>query len=329
MTLLDTITTPASLLDSSWAQGAPLIVNYGAGVDSTAMLLGFIKLGIVPDLVMFADTGIEKPETYAYLDTMDAHLVANGFPTITRVMRPHSRPSKTGPGYATLEGNALQNDTLPSLAFGGKSCSLKWKAEPMDAWIRGKRLGNGETWAPAAAAWSKGLRPVKCIGYDNGPADSRRATNRTEDDAEKLKGSEKGKPFSYRYPLRDWGWAREQCVEAIIEAGLPLPLKSACFMCPASKPAEVLWLAAAHPEHFLRSIFVEDNAVTAGNLKSTTVGLGRKWSWRAKAESLGILEVGELRFAMSLEERVELAAANPVGIPGGCAFVLPETAVEV
>jgi len=53
---------------------APLIVNYGAGVDSTAMLIGLHDRGEVPDLIMFADTGSEKPETIAYLDVMDAKL---------------------------------------------------------------------------------------------------------------------------------------------------------------------------------------------------------------------------------------------------------------
>ena len=41
----------------------PLAVAYGSGVDSTAMLIEFVRRGILPDLILFADTGGEKPKT--------------------------------------------------------------------------------------------------------------------------------------------------------------------------------------------------------------------------------------------------------------------------
>jgi len=42
----------------------PSVLCYGAGVDSTAMLLELVAVGQPPDLVLTADTGAEKPETY-------------------------------------------------------------------------------------------------------------------------------------------------------------------------------------------------------------------------------------------------------------------------
>jgi 3'-phosphoadenosine 5'-phosphosulfate sulfotransferase (PAPS reductase)/FAD synthetase len=47
--------------------GRPLVVAYGLGVNSTAMLVEFAPRGIRPDPVLFADTGGEKPETYVRL----------------------------------------------------------------------------------------------------------------------------------------------------------------------------------------------------------------------------------------------------------------------
>src|SRR5205823_7045341 len=41
----------------------PLVVAYGLGVDSTALLVEFARRGIRPDLILFADTRGEKPET--------------------------------------------------------------------------------------------------------------------------------------------------------------------------------------------------------------------------------------------------------------------------
>ena len=58
--------------------GRPLRVSYGVGVDSTAMLIGLNRLGIRPDLILFADTGGEMPETYEYLPIIGRWLKAQG-----------------------------------------------------------------------------------------------------------------------------------------------------------------------------------------------------------------------------------------------------------
>lgn len=99
-----------------------LVVSYGAGVDSTAMLVEFVRRQIRPDYIVFADTGGEKEETLAFLPVMDAYLKKVGFPGIT-VVRYVPRDFKHWPPYSTLEENCLTNGTLPSLAFGFKSCS--------------------------------------------------------------------------------------------------------------------------------------------------------------------------------------------------------------
>lgn len=249
-------------------QQQPLLVaNYGGGVDSTAMLIELVAQGRRPDVILFADTGAEHPETYEYVAMFSNWLQGQGFPAVTTVRRygkdgmygEKSRASKTGPGYTSIVGNCEQNKTLPSLAFGMKSCSLKWKAEPMDKWLR-QQYGD---------------RPVlKLIGYDNGPADSRRAVNKLND----------GGQFSFEYPLRTWGWDREACQARIAAAGLAVPRKSACFLCPASKRWEVEELAEKHPKLFAKAIAVELGSRHAGpggieQERSTTKGLGRNWSW--------------------------------------------------
>jgi hypothetical protein len=58
----------------------PLVVAYGLGVDSTAVLVEFIRRGIRPDLILHADVGGEKDETYAYLPIIDADLRKHRFP---------------------------------------------------------------------------------------------------------------------------------------------------------------------------------------------------------------------------------------------------------
>lgn len=54
--------------------------------------------------------------------------------------------------------------------------------------------------------------------------------------------------YTFRYPLREWGLDREKCIRIIADAGLPVPPKSACFMCPAMRQIEVMQLAKTDPE---------------------------------------------------------------------------------
>ena len=241
----------------------PIIVAYGAGVDSTALLIGLRRRHIVPDLILFADTGSEKRETTAYLDTINAWLDAVGFPRVITVKRASPRAGDT-----SLHAECLRKSVLPSLAYGGHSCSLKWKVDPQWAYTR-KHFH----WDSRNQRWPHGPTVTKLIGYDAGPGDARRIANAVG----------KWPPgHRYRYPLTEWGWTRELCENVILDEGLKLPVKSACFMCPASKKPEVDWLAAEHPDLAIVAIEMERRAHRRG--LTTTHGLGRRWSW---SEHLG------------------------------------------
>lgn len=45
----------------------PVVVAYGGGRDSTAAIIEMHRRGIRIDAIVMADTGNEKPETYAFL----------------------------------------------------------------------------------------------------------------------------------------------------------------------------------------------------------------------------------------------------------------------
>ena len=236
----------------------PVVVAYGAGVDSTAMLIGLRDRGIDIALIMFADNGSEKPETTTYLPLMDAWLQRQGMPLIHRVKRRSPRAGDT-----SLHAECLRKSVLPSLAYGGHSCSLKWKVDPQWAFTR-DFLG----WDRRHQRWPHGPTITKLIGYDASPADARRIAN----------AAGKWPPgHRYRYPLMEWGWTRERCEQVIVVEGLPLPMKSACWMCPASKKHEVDWLNTTHPDLAALSIEMERRAHQRG--LTSTQGLGRRWSW--------------------------------------------------
>jgi hypothetical protein len=232
------------------------VLSYGGGVNSTAILIGLVDRDEPPDLILFADTGGELPETYEYRDRFSDWLVARGFPAIVSV-------SQTGSKYKTLEDECNVKGFLPSVAYGGRSCSIRWKQEPMHSFII--------RWQPAIECWAAGDKVTKFIGYDAG--EKRRGESMVED-----------KQYRYRFPLKEWGWDRKACTAAILAAGLCLPPKSACWFCPAMKKREVIELAKKHPALFARALDIEENAEARKDLEGRTdgaKGLGVQWSWRS------------------------------------------------
>lgn len=218
---------PAGPVDCCVSRTA--VVSYGAGTNSTAMLVGLHERGERPDLILFADTGGERPETYRHKDTVSEWCESIGFPRIATVAEAMS-----------LEADCLKRAALPGLAYGFKSCSERFKIRPQNRWL--KEQGYKDPWF-----W---------VGIDAGEAHRK-----------KWEGT--------RYPLIEWDWAREECVEAIKRAGLPQPGKSACFFCPATKPHEILELKRTHPDLLQRALDMEAQA----NLTNVK-GLARSWAWR-------------------------------------------------
>ena len=92
--------------------GRLIAVCYGAGVDSTTMLVALKQAALRPDIITFADLSAEKPPTLEHLDRMDRILAEWSWPAITRC-RKETLP---GTDYSDLYGNCIANETLPSLA---------------------------------------------------------------------------------------------------------------------------------------------------------------------------------------------------------------------
>ena len=262
----------------------PLVVAYGGGLNSTAMLCGFKERGIVPDLILFADTGGEMPHTYVH--TLQMKVVASTWWPDTPF---HVVKTLYGGEFEGLEGECIRGNKLPALAYGRKACSQKYKTQPQT-----KKL---KEWMD-----SNGIKDVRrAIGYD--AKESHRAVHI---EAEDLK---KGRTAQNWFPLIDWQWRREECAEAIRrvggEIGLKVPGKSACFFCPAMKRGEILKLKREHPDLFKRALAIEANA----DLKSPGRGLGgQSLRW----ENVDANDEAQGKLWDYLDEQ------EPQGIPCGC-----------
>jgi 3'-phosphoadenosine 5'-phosphosulfate sulfotransferase (PAPS reductase)/FAD synthetase len=111
---------PVDRIDLS--RTGPKVLAYGIGVDSTALLIELVARGEPPDLVLTADTGSEKPETYEYQAMMAAWMADRGIAYET--VRYVPKRFKHWPPYFSLLENVLTNATLPSISLGRHSCSL-------------------------------------------------------------------------------------------------------------------------------------------------------------------------------------------------------------
>lgn len=217
----------------------------GLGNNSVAMMIKKVQLNEPVDLILFADTKGEKQRTYDYLTVFNKWLRSHKYPKITVVQKVR-QDGRT----QSLEEDCLEHNMLPSIAYGFKSCSLKYKVGPQDKFVN--------NWEPAKEVWRAGGKVVKLLGIHAG--ESHRAKF-TEDDK-----------YLYEHPLIDWGMDGEDCKALIESVGLPIPGKSACFFCPSSKKHEILSL----PENLQkRAIAMEEGADL-----TTVKGLGRSFSWK-------------------------------------------------
>ena len=177
------------------------ILSYGGGTQTVAMCV-LVAQGKLPkpDYVIAADTGREMPTTWEYADTYMRSLLASVG------LELHI----AGHELATVDLYAANDDILiPAYTDTGKLptfCSDKWKARVVRSYAR-QVLGTGTDL-------------VNWIGF------SMDEVRRCTDDPGR------------RYPLIELMLTRADCEYLIEQAGLPLPRKSRCWMCPHQHNAE-------------------------------------------------------------------------------------------
>ena len=234
----------------------PFFVAYGAGVNSTAMLIGLQERGERPDRILFSDTGGEKPETYAFMIRFSQWLEIKGLPPI-EILHYNSHKDDN------LEQECLRLGVLPSIVYGWRTCFQKWKIDPQERYLR--------QWLAALAVWEADGKVVKALGFDFGEVHRSDKTYRDE-------------RLELRFPLIDWQWGRTECLKAIERADFCAPPpKSACFFCPSSTKHEVITLSKSNPDLFDRAVAMEHAAKASGKNKKI-FHLGRHWSWERVVE---------------------------------------------
>jgi 3'-phosphoadenosine 5'-phosphosulfate sulfotransferase (PAPS reductase)/FAD synthetase len=105
-------------------KGVKYVLSYGAGVNSTAMMLFLIENKFPLDYVLFADTGGEMPETYEYVEHVRKYLEKQGIPfQIVRVKN-----------NDTLYDRCMRRKVIPSQTW--RWCTRDLKIRPIYAFYR-------------------------------------------------------------------------------------------------------------------------------------------------------------------------------------------------
>lgn len=214
-------------MDKANAAQRPIILSYGGGTQSAALcvLIGQGKLPR-PERIVIADTGREATQTWEYL-----HQIINpymGSFGLTVEVAPHSLA--TVDLYASKSGKPL----LPMYTKDGKMpgfCSSEWKKAVVRRYLRG--LGYG----PA--------RPVTMwIGI-------------SLDEIGRAKPADV-KWIDHEWPLlMPYGLNRTACKRLVIDAGLPEPPKSSCWMCPYRSDKQWKQLKEHYPDDFNQAAALE------------------------------------------------------------------------
>jgi 3'-phosphoadenosine 5'-phosphosulfate sulfotransferase (PAPS reductase)/FAD synthetase len=102
---------------------AAYVLSYGAGVNSTALMIYLIRGKMTLDGVVFSDTGGELPETYKYLSVADEYL------------RKHHVPFKNVRSSNTaLFDTCARRQVIPSQIW--RWCTRDYKITPIYAYYR-------------------------------------------------------------------------------------------------------------------------------------------------------------------------------------------------
>lgn len=230
-----------------------IFFNMGLGQDSTAIAVMWVERKLperyyrFKPYFVFADTGAEWPQTYLYRDNVLApYLRRHGMEL--HVLAPHGpyHQTATGRSYPDIWTAFMtlgKHPTFPTLT--SPRCTMNSKQYPLARFRSAMR----HNWCGRTAHQQarNGTPDIVVIGIAADEQD--RAMTST------------AKNYVCWYPLIELGLDRSACQKVIREAGLPVPPKSGCWLCPF-QPVWAYWLLAEkHPHLFAKAEAMENACI--------------------------------------------------------------------
>ena len=190
------------------------IVSFSGGKDSSAMLLRMIELGMQVDKVIFADTTLEFPEMYEWIKDIEKLLPCK----VTIVKAKHTWDNW----------------------FYGKFTKGKYKGR-----IRGFPFMVSKCW------WSRDSKIIP-LEREQGKGNIIYIGIAKDEEKRAEVKQYKGGKNKYRFPLIEWDWSEQDCLDYLEKRGLKHPLskfkRTGCWLCPKQNLKSLKILMMDYPD---------------------------------------------------------------------------------
>lgn len=202
------------------------IQSYGGGVQSAALLVLTAqgKIENPATHAVFSDTGSELQATYRHIEEVaKPYAAAHGIEFVT----------VNNPKYGKLHEYQVENRHLMIPMFGDRGgilrrqCTDKFKIRPVRRWLRAQ--GAKSAVVQLGISWDEVYRAKD--------ANVKWAVN--------------------RWPLLELNITRADCVHILTDAGVRVPAKSACFICPYRRMSSWKELREKSPLEFRAAVAFE------------------------------------------------------------------------
>lgn len=250
-----------------------IVLSYGMGVDSTAILLRWIEEpGTCPCrldelVVVTAQTGDEYEDTRQDVEAyILPRLRANNIRFVQVARNGHQQQDGIAvlsdsrePERLFIEGRYRLSDelraagTVPQFA-GEHTCSLKFKAWVIERWLR-EHLPQ-----PIRHAFGYNAEETRRVAKSEAAIARRIAFGFNADETRRVTRARHYDTPSRQsfYPLLDWGWTREKCLDYIQSVTGVRWRKSACVYCPFnSLKADSIERHREHPHQVADALLLE------------------------------------------------------------------------
>ncbi|MFF5085443.1 hypothetical protein ACFY36_51100 [Actinoplanes sp. NPDC000266] len=205
---------------------SPVLLSLGMGVDSTGILVRWLTDPASRDFplsaltVVISQVGDEYPDTYEAIGTDVLPMLAHHRVRLVQLARPALTLSRGRPKYVVLDDSAgparlvrsgpvrlsdelTVNGTIAQVS--NRRCSLRWKGEPIDAWV--------------AEHMPAGHRHVLVYAANE--------TRRIDRDRAITRNGRRPD-----YPLQRWNWDRATTSRFLLDATGRRFERSCCAHCP-------------------------------------------------------------------------------------------------
>lgn len=236
------------------------IISYGAGVQSTALLVLAAQGVIDYKTFLFCNVGddSEHPDTLKYMREVAMPYAQAHDITLTELLR-QRRDGSTETLYGRLTRENSRSIGIPvrmsNGAPGNRACTADFKILVVDRWLR----EHGAKKEGAIVGLGISLDEITRVKPNMDPSTK--------------EWKENAFPLLFEVPK---ALTRQDCINIITRAGLPVPPKSACFFCPFHRLSKWQEMRQNEPELFWKAARLEELL----NQRRSTLGLYQVWFTR-------------------------------------------------